>query len=386
LGVARRGHLGFWLVLGLGLGGPSPVALAKKGNAPLYEDPFDLAAGGASLTRASKEGRLFANPALLPQGGKFHRWAGFTLSLLTNKESVDTARSMLANAQGGGGDATEDGDAASEADASQTQEFIDKVFQDPVRVGWGASLSWVTRYFGLSVFSRFEADVRAKEYGEFGGPEVRFRAESYHGAALGFGIATPWRWLTLGLTGKYVYASEPDVTVEATDTESIAQFQNPDFVQDLTSHNTGVGFDAGALVFLQGSWIDWSLAGKVDDVGNTALNGASESPTELKQVISAGTGLTFHTGADAIHLALDYRDVQNAYGEETFKKVYAGTKVLIRTYVGLAAGYYNGYPSFGAEVDLILMRIAATAYTRELGDHPGVDPRHIYMITTSTGF
>lgn len=356
-------------------------AYARKTNQPIYEDPFDLGAGGASLTLASKDGRIFANPALLPLGGGFHRWAGLTTSVLTNKESIDTAREMIANARGGSSDSSSSADSA-----ASTQDFVDKVFKDPVRVGWGASLSWVTSRFGLAVFSRFEPDIQAQEFGAYGAPEVRFRAESYHGAALGLGLATPFRWLTFGLTSKYLYAAEPDVAVEATDQESITQFQNPQFIQDLTAHNTGTGFDAGMLIFVQGSHVNLSLAGKVDDLGNTAMRGPSESPTEFKQVVSAGSGLTLHTGADAIHMAFDYRDITNAYGEAQFKKFYAGTKILLRTYVGLAAGFYNGYPCYGAELDLILLRLAGTYYTRELGDHPGVNPRRIYMVSLSTGY
>lgn len=363
----------------LGLAWARP-AYARKTNEPVYQDPFDLGAGGASLTRASRDGRLFSNPALLPYGGKFHRWIGTTFSVLANKESVGTAREMVTNASGGGDTASKGEEGAA------NEEFIDKVFQDPVRVGWGLSVSWVTAYFGLSVFSRFEPDFRAREFGESGFPEVQFQADSYHGVALGAAMRTPFRWLTFGLTGKYLYAAEPNVSVELTDEEAIADMQSQTLAQDLTTHNKGFGVDAGMLMFFQGSTLDFSLAGKVDDLGNTKLLGPSETPSEFKQVVSAGTGLTLHTGADAIHMAVDYRDVTNAYDEDLFKKVYVGTKVLVRTYLGLGAGYYHGSPSYGAELDLLLLRIAGTYYTKELGDSPGVDPRRIYMISVSTGF
>jgi hypothetical protein len=349
-------------------------AYAVHTNQAVYEDPFDIGGGGASLTRASKDGRLFANPALLPYGGTFHKWLGTTTSLLTNKESVDTARTIFNNARSGksGGD-------------SDASSLVDKVFKDPVRVGWGLTLSWITNNFGLSVFSRFEPDIRARAYGSTGLPEVEFQAESYHGAALGTAIRTPFRWLSLGLTAKYLYVAEPDVKVEVTDQSAIAKFASPDFVQNLASHNKGVGFDVGSLIFLQGNWIDFSLAAKLDDAGNTKLTGPAESPKSFKQVESGGMGLTFHTNTDALHLAIDYRDIAGVYGEEKFKRIYAGAKLLLRTYVGFSAGYYNGYPSYGAEIDLILMRLSAVAYTRELGDHPGADPRHIYMGTLSLG-
>lgn len=380
----------FWTwVASLALG--SPAAYARKTNEPIYQDPFDLGSGGATLTRASKEGRVFANPALLPQGGGFHRWLGTTMSLLANKESVDTAREIFNAARGASktsSSAAEGEEATDDASAQkdQAQQLVDKALKDPIRVGWGFALSWITSNVGLSVFSRFEPDIRAREYGSTGLPEVKFEVESYHGAALGAAFRTPLRFLSLGVTAKYIYAAEPTVNVQVSDSDAIRSFANPTFLQDLTSHNVGLGFDAGALIFLQGNWVDLSLAAKADDLGNTAMTGASDSPTQFKQVNSAGLGLTFHTGADAIHMAVDYRDIGGAYGEEMFKRVYAGTKYLIRTWVGLSAGFYNGYPSYGAEVDLIFLRLAATYFTRELGDHPGVDPRRIYLVSLSTGF
>lgn len=366
------------LVLALGA---SPAAFAVHTNQAVYEDPFDIGGGGASLTKASKDGRLFANPALMPYGGTFHKWLGSTVSLLVNKESADTARGMITNAQSGGSSGTKT-DADKQA---ETTAFVDKVFKNPVRAGWGVSLSWVTNNFGLGVFSRFEPDIRARAYGTSGLPEVQFRAESYHGVALGTALRTGVRWLSLGITAKYLYVSEPNVDAQVTDTAAIQQFQNPSAVQDLTSHNAGVGFDLGMLLFFQGDWLDFSAAAKLDDAGDTALHGPASSPKSFKQVQSAGLGLTFHSTADALHLAADYRDIANVYEEALFKKIYVGAKLTLRTYLGFSAGYYNGYPSYGAEIDLLLMRLAAVTYTRELGDHPGADPRHIYMGSLSIG-
>src|SRR5262245_37670234 len=95
----RRALLGglMWVLLG------EPTAVARKTNEPIYEDPFDIGSGGASLTRASKEGMIFSNPALLPLGSKTFRWLGFTLSLLANKESIDTARQLATTASKSGG-------------------------------------------------------------------------------------------------------------------------------------------------------------------------------------------------------------------------------------------------------------------------------------------
>lgn len=391
-------------------------ALGRKTNQTVYQDPFDLGAGGASLTRASKDGRVHANPALLPYGGKFHFWGGTSLSVLSNKESIDTARTLFNQARGASssGEAPAEGEEApaegEESAGGQAAELMDQALTNPIRVGWGASLAWVTRLFALSVFSRLEMDLRAREFGETGFPEAHFQAESYHGVLLGTAMQTPFRWLSFGLAGKMVYGSEPDLRVQLTDTESISQMSDPKLLQDLSTHKKGIGADVGMLMFFQGQNIDYSFAVKVDDFGDTKFTAATKKVAEqaeedaeteadestdsvskanalesFKQVVSVGNGLTFHTGSDALHLAIDYRDVTSAYGEKPFKKLYAGAKLLLRTYVGLSAGYYQGYPSYGAEIDLILLRIAGTYYTRELGDSPGVDPRRIYLFTLSAG-
>ena len=356
-----------------------PQALARKTNGPIYEDPFDLGAGGASLTRASKEGVLYSNPALLPLGASFFRWTGLTSTLLVNKESVAAAQKIAKDAQGSQNSGSSDA-------ATQSSELIDKVFKNPIHLGWGLALSTVTSAFGLSVFSRFEPDISAHQFGSTGLPEIELRTESYHGVVLGTAVRTPMRWLLFGVTAKYLYAGEQDLAVQLTDSEAIAGFGQQSFVQDLVALNKGVGVDVGTLLFFQGDHFDLNIAAKADDLGNTKLTGLSAQPKEFKQVTSAGVALTLHSTLDALHFAADYRDLGGAYKEDLFKRLHVGTKVMLRTFLGISGGYYDGYPSMGVEFDPRIFRIAVTAYTRELGDHPGVDPRHIYVASFSAGF
>jgi len=357
-------------------------AFAQKNSAPIYQDPFDLGAGGASLTRASQVGVLFSNPALLAYGGGFHRWLGTEFSVLSNRESIETVRGVITGS-GGEDDASAESTEGTE-EGSETADFVEKIFDDPVHIGWGSTLAWITSLGGFSVFSRFEPDLRARQFGATGLPEVRFRAESYHGAIAGTSLRTPWRWLAFGAAAKYLYVSEPDIAVEITDEAKIAELSSPDFVQNLASHNTGVGLDGSVLAFFQGRRVDYSFAGKIDDIGDTKLSG-EQNPESFRQVMSAGAAITFHTGADALHLALDMRDIGEVYGEPLYKRVHAGAKLTLRTWVGLSAGIHHGYPSFGAEVDLILLRLSATSWTREMSNTPGLDTRRIWLVSLSAG-
>jgi hypothetical protein len=351
---------------------------ARKTNQPIYETPFDLAAGGASLTFAAKEGRLFSNPALLPHGGRFHQWFGSTTTLIFNRESIDTVRSLASGSSGSSGD--------NAGGSSESSPIIDQVFKTPVRIGAAQALSWLNSTLAISGFSRFEVDLRALEYGENGIPQIEFLGENYQGVALGTAFRTPTMpWLSLGITAKGLLASEPELALELTDASAVQKFQDPVYLRSLATNNRGFGYDLGTLIFLQGRRVDWKWAGTVNDVGGTALAGDG-SLKAFKQVLSTGLGLTFHTGRDAAHFAVDYRDVTGAYQEGLFKRVRVGVRVTLRGYVGLAAGFYDGNPSMGAEIDLILMRLALSTYKRELGDRPGINSRQIVQISLSAGF
>jgi hypothetical protein len=352
----------------------STTVLYGKGSAPIYEDPFDIAAGGASLTRASQAGMMFSNPALIPYGPGFHRWAGNETTFMIGKDSVEFAQSLR------GGSSSSD----STGESSGTTEFIDKVMKSPIHAGVLNNFAYINRFFGFSTFNRGEFDISAKKFGDTGLPALRFRAESYQGVGLSVASFAPTQFLSLGVTGKYLYAGEPDLAIELTDQEAIQNLQSSSGLKSLVGMNTGIGYDAGMLLFAQGMSVDYRLALKVDDFGGTKMTGDA-SLKELKQMYSAGLGLTLHNSIDAIHLSVDYRDIQNAYQEEKFKRIRVGSKYLLRRHLGVALGYYDGWPSYGLELDAWLIRLSASYYTREFGSKPGIDPRPIYALGFTMG-
>jgi hypothetical protein len=346
-------------------------AFGKKTNQTIIEDPYDTAAGGSTLTRATRENVILANPALMPYGGKFHRWLGTQFTIMANPESIDFVQSMIGQGDGGG----EEGEGGAAA-------FIERVFETPVHAGVQNITSYTTNNVGFSLFARSELDISAREYGEYGMPELRFGVDAYAGGALGLALrAMPF--LSFGVTAKYLFVAEPDIAVSFLDQERIAELSDAGALQEAASYGNGLGFDGGFLLFLQGHNLDFRFTGKVEDVGGTSFTG-TQAP--FKQTLHAGAALTFHTDADAIHLSVDYRDVQAAYEEPMFKRIYAGARMTIREYVGIAGGLYQGYPSFGARLDLLLMKLGATVYTKELGDYPGANPRTIYQVYFMTGF
>ncbi|MDD1421463.1 hypothetical protein MEO40_20530 [Dolichospermum sp. ST_sed1] len=374
-------------------------AFAKKSNQSIYQDPFDLAAGGSSLTRASRDGRIFANPALMPLGAQFNHWMGTRMSVLANDGGCELAKNPCP------ADLTrKKSSEATDEEDPEASEF-DKIFRKPVRVGYASSFSWVTNMYGLSMFSRTELEVNAKKIGVTGTPEITGGFDSYTGVQLGFAVKTPIRWWSLGIGMKVVEALNPTITAGMEILDDGAAGVQRD-LQAQAVPKVGYGGDVGSLFFFQNQNVDYLVAYKIDDVANTKFKESNlfklpttpadesaveaapvvDTLTEFKMVQSVGLGLTFHNSIDQLHLALDYRDIKNVYDEPLFKRVYTGAKMTIRGYVGLAAGLYHGRASYGFEFDLFFVRLNFATFTEELSKKPGLEPRKNFLLSMSMGF
>jgi hypothetical protein len=354
-------------IMALGLVVPSANLVAKSSNELLYTEPFDLAAGGTTLTRASQEGIVFGNPALLPLGGAWVRWLGFQAGFMIDRDLAQSAQS---------------GSIAG-ADGAEGSSFLDQLFAKSLHFGQTATLSFLNQNFAVSVFDRVELDVAGERFGDGGLPQVNFGVEAYGGVLTSYALR-PLRWLSLGVTAKYLYASEPEITVPLTDQAKIQELSsNTAELRDEIAFNQGTGTDLGMLFFWQGHHLDLSMAFKVDDLGGTRFTGEQAS---FPQTYNAGLGLALHGTKEVLHLSLDYRDIGNAYDEKTFKKVYLGARFMLRNIFGVACGLYQGIPTAGLRLDLLLFKLGVTAYGRELGAFPGDRQRNMLMIYTSFGF
>lgn len=342
---------------------------------PLYEDPFDVGAGGTTLTWAKQEGVLINNPALLPYGGKIFHWLGVKNTLTAGKDSLSNAKE-LANSRG-----------KSSSAASDSEALVSRLFEKPLHLGLSSATSLITNHGGVAVFAAVEPDLRAWKKGdpEFGSgtPNILVRHEAYAGAYAALASRTFWRFLSLGVSAKYLFASEFLEVVELSDASKIKEVQKQ--ADDLKANlepGISLGADAGFLFFFQGNSLDLRLAGTVVNATHSPLKGPQKA---FPRSINAGLGLTLHSDLDALHFALDYRDYENVYALPAYKHLYAGVRLLLRTYIGFSAGLYQGSPSYGLEIDLVFARLAAAMYTRQYALSPDLDSRQIYLLSINLG-
>lgn len=359
------------------LAGTSPL-WAKRSSELIYTEPFDLAAGGTTLTRASQEGIVFANPALLPLGAATIRWLGFQAGLILDRSIAENGGSTDSGASEEAGEA-ESGDEGESGAGSSADKFFDR----SLHAGQTATISFLNQNFAFTVFDRIEADVEGSRFGDGGLPGIELGIEAYAGALTSLALR-PVRWFSIGGTAKYLFLGEPQIMIPIANQEKIQSIvDNPESLQGDLHYGKGAGLDVGTLFLWQNHTIDLSMGLKVEDLGGTRISNG-EDP--LPQTVHAGLGLAIHGTTEVLHLSLDYRDALGAYAtERTFKKVYAGARLMIRQRIGLAAGLYHGIPTVGLRLDASLLKVGLTAYGRELGAYPGQKQRNMLMLYTSMG-
>ena len=357
--------------------GGSKGSTQAQGLDTVYGDPFDLGAGGSVLTWATQESVLMNNPALLPHGKKAFRWLGYKINLAPGLDSINVARSYASsNGQ------SEESSAGTDQEIQETLER----FETPVHLGTSGAVSLIVNNGGFAGFFNVAPDIRYWPQGDVshgsGIPNVVLRSETYAGGYVA-GSTLLNQYFSFGASCKYLLINRQIRSIELTDPQAISELGSiySEFSGTNLSPST-LGMDLSSLIFLQGEHVDYRLAITTTNLGGLKL----ASQESIPQMVHAGVGLTFHSQQDALHLSIDYRDVLNASpSEPSYKRFHLGSRFLLRGLLGVSSGIYHGAPSYGLEIDLILMRLAVAYYTREYYANPGIDSRPIVVLSYSQG-
>lgn len=333
-------------------------------SAPLYENPFDLSAGGASLTRSTQEGVFFSNPSLPALGAGFLRWIYGRTAIHFGADAIDLGREIYQKKKAG----------TLKVDST----LVEKLLKTPVHIGNDFALGFVTAFGGLSAFQTLRTDVEGRQFGSQGLPEVRTRADAALGLAALAAIPVGDR-LAVGTSVKPTYAAETSETIALSDFSGSGAKQMLGDIKANTRYGLGVSVGVGTTLQFRTSNFDLRIAATADDVGQTKF---SSGVSPWKQTVNAGIGIIPHTRGSAIHCAADLRDLQRAYGEHWTRRFRAGCKVLIASRIGVGGGYYQGWPSYGIVANLVLLRLEAGSYTREFGSEAGTRGRRVYFLAT----
>lgn len=347
------------------LSGKADDTFSLKKSAPIYQNPFDLASGGASLTRATQEGVMFSNPSLPAFGERYFRWIFFRSTVSVSDGAVAVGRDALQSASSGPSD-------------TSITNVMKEAFQKSIYAGFDNAAGVITSQFGIAGFASSKLDINGKQFGTMGLPVSEIKNNAFAGVATSLST-TLNDYLAVGIGPKYIYNTEVNTDLSVNDITNPSQAIHK--LENSLKKGNGIAADIGFTLQNRTKNFDLRLAGVVADVGNTSFTGGL-SP--WLQTYNIGIGFAIHDFTNALHCSLDYRDLSDVYGEDLPKKIYMGCKLLLTRYVGFGFGYLQGWPSFGIVLNLLLFRIEAGTYTKDGVVQSGLVAQKIYFI--SLGF
>lgn len=329
-------------------------------NLPVYVHPFDLAGGGSIMTRATRDGILFSNPAELPVAGIGFRWLGLQTGLFSDSSLLQIAR-----------------DGVRDAD-----DIILALRDNPINYGISPlSFSFFTSNAGISLFAELSVDLELDDYADNGLPGIDYDVGGVGGGVGSLALSLT-RWFSLGATLKYLYASREKGTLPLLDPSAWEDISEASFWLSLLNPSQALGVDVGSLLSFRGSAVDLDIAFTARDIGSTTT---VDEVLSLKQTLNAGIGVELHGTTNTMHISCDYNDIENVNQQPTFKQLYCGTKILLFHRLGIAAGYFQGSPSYGLIAELPFINFGVSHYVKERGVEVGQNPRSIYSAYLGLG-
>ena len=341
------------------------TGLSRNISDPVYLEPFDRAAGGTVLTRATRDGIILGNPALLGLGKDWIRWAGLQM-IFQPAGDLDKLNSAMDSANGSG-DTGEESEESSAIDLS-ILDLLDLGFSTEI------SLSMLSQNGGGMFFGDGGLYLNYDEFGNTGIPGAQGVIDILGGVAIS-GAFNPVRWLHLGATQKVLQGKETNLVLTPLNYESaLAE------AQDMGSLGQGTGTDVGALIFFQDYTIDYSLGLTIKNL--TPVEFTDNARPKLPQMKNVGLGLTFHTEGNAIHFSGEFNDLDGNSGESLARRYRAGVRFLLWQRFGLAVGLYNNKPSYGIKVDAVIVKLGLSYYNQVFGtgDQSFERPEYVFNL------
>ena len=322
----------------------------------LYKGLRSLGMGSAYTAVGRDAEALFYNPATLYD-------MGFQLHILDPVAEIDSGVTDIAE------------EVLDAMDIDDDQERTDELF-NLIERNQGKPLHFRIAFFphvavkniAVGVLGQGRTDIKLHSPLSSAGA-VEFHGGYEYGPVAGFSMALPVTGLRIGVGGKYIARSWFDENFTVADIAA----ESFDFEEKKTD-KSDISFDLGLLYNLPVLESLSPQAGlSVLDITDLDFEDGGKVPQRINLGISIRPKIPFITSTT---LALDYQDIAKGYEQDDSlgKRLHFGAEVgLLRNHLMLRAGLNQGYSSFGAEVDLWLLKLSYANYQEEIGIYAGQD-------------
>lgn len=335
----------------------------------LYRGPRSLGMGGTYTAVGRDAEALFYNPATLYD-------MGFKLALLNPLIEVD--QNVLDIAP----DVQDALDLPNETDrTNELTRIVDANRGKPLHIRAALFPSVAAKSFAVGFLGQAEFDMRLHNPLSSAGAVEAFGGYEY-GPVAGFSFKMG-EGLRAGVGAKLISRSwvNQNFTIRELSSETFD-------ISDYTTDNTDFSLDAGLLYSLP--IFKESLKPKIGvsllDITDLDFEEGGVIPMRANAGISVNP--TIPVLGDVI-LAADYEDFTHEYEQDdsAWKRIHLGAEIgMLKRHLLLRAGVNQGYPTFGAELDIWLIKLAYTYYSEEMGAYAGQDKDIRQLVQLSLGW
>jgi len=352
-----------------------PNLFAKEFSYNRYRSPANLGRGDTGLAAPRDEDAPYYNPAMIGFGSGIYKKLtlgsiGLELSLATR----DALREIV----------LQEGNSV---DALRKSIGVPQHFGANIQ---GPSL--VLRRAAITTYGTSSNQAMIHKAASSRGLET-ISIHSTSTTGLAFNVAQDFDSIhSFGITARNELKSQVGIEVNATDGENLQNLSGDEAGRYVMA---GVGYpvDLGYALKLKSQY-NPVFALTIKDILNTTFLPSKKTSLphdelalkDNKRTYNLGFSIEPGTKDSKMLLLADFLDVTNAYSEPTFKRLHLGTELSLKNFIGITAGLNQGYPCFGAYMDIRLFRFDIGRYTEEMGSKLGERPDTRFYFRLAAGF
>ncbi len=333
----------------------------------IYKGIRPMGMGGAFVAVSNDANALFYNPA--------------GLSYITEKKL--TLISVEAEESQGGYEAFKDALDIDTENSQETADFLRDYIGDYKHAAASSFIRYERPSFAFGIFGTAKYNFMARDYAN-----PKLIVDDVQDIGGGIGYAHPFleNKLSLGASAKYVSRKSLNREYSLID---LAGSSFDEVLKDDRRKNTDDGsgalLDLGVIYrFDEVKAGDKNIVFQVGMAVNNLIGADLGDAEDLKEHVDIG----FSADLGSWRAAIDYVDLLKSYDEDddTGKRLRLGIEYTVRDYLTLRAGFYQGYPTFGASLGNKYAQLDLLTYAEEVGTYSGQNKDRRYQFGLSFGF
>ena len=347
----------------------SSIAFAGAGRGVSYNTMRNRAMGGVGIISAKGATAFIINPALLNRGRV--SVSPISLQFFLNNSFFDLGEFISDNADSLGNIGE-----LSSATLDTIYQDLNKIDNRWMKLGLPLSSAITVRNIGIAAY--WDLDMELKIDKGIYEPHLFVRGKIDRVVTFGFGkgIDFVMPGLKAGAAVKFITREEAKEIKLGFSDIGDGEDAIEELLDTLSATKSGFGIDIGGLYSLNDK-IELGIV-VADIIGSIGDDDDDDVSPNLK--FGASYKLLNRVSAE-----INFIDLLNTDGTNFFKRVHIGGEVDLPL-LKLRGGFFQGYPSFGIGINLIIIQADFAVWTEEIGPIPGLDGETFYGAQINLGF